>query len=263
MIMANEYLFLDKKGEIATLYMNRPDKKNALNYAMWRSIPNLLEKVEQDDEIKVLIIRGVDKTAFAAGADISEFTTLRSTAEGERIYNEAVSQAEESLFQFSKPTIAMIQKYCIGGGSLLALACDLRFSSESGIFGITPAKLGIVYSFFGTKRLVDLVGPARAKDILYSGRNIDAQEAYHYGLIDRIYSEDEIEAKTYEYAQTLARRSQKTIKGAKKIIGEIMNGIMHPSPEIQQLLDGSYESEDYKEGVKAFLEKRTPNFIEI
>lgn len=261
--MEKDYLYVEIENSIATLIINRPDKKNALNFEMWKKIPDIIRELEEDDDVKVLIIRGIDETAFAAGADISEFSTLRSTAIGEKMYNQAVEKTEAAIMNCTKPTIAMIQKYCIGGGCIIALACDLRFSSESGVFAITPAKLGLVYPFSGTKNLVDLVGTSRAKDILFSGREIKVYEAYSFGLVDRIYAEEEVMAKTYEYAEILTKRSQKTIKGAKKIINEIEQGMNTETEEIKELVDGSYTSSDYKEGVKAFLEKRIPDFSEI
>jgi len=257
------YVYLTKRNAVATLVLNRPEKRNVLNYEMWCSIPELVRQAEEDDEIKVLIVRGAGDDAFSAGADVTEFATLRSTAEGERVYNEAVMRAETALYRFSKPTIAMIQRYCIGGGSILALACDLRFCAENGVFAITPAKLGIVYTFTGTKKLVELAGPSRAKDILFSGRELDAREAYAFGLVDRVYPNGEILAKTYEYAEMLTRRSMRSIKGAKKVIMEILAGAAEETEEISRLVAGSYDSEDYKEGVRAFLEKRLPVFREV
>ncbi|MDQ0338193.1 enoyl-CoA hydratase/carnithine racemase [Caldalkalibacillus uzonensis] len=256
-------VFYEKKEGIATLYFNRPEKRNAFYLGMWNMIGDALEELQEDREVKVLIIRGVDETAFAAGADISEFKTVRYTAEGAKTYNDSVLAVEEKLIHFPKPTIAMIQKYCVGGGLELALACDMRFSSETGLFGITPAKLGIVYNLSPTKNLVDLVGPARAKDILFSGRLLDAKEAYEYGLVERVYADDEIVEKTYEYAKTLTERAQRSIKGSKRIIHEILNGAQDESPEIAQMILDSFESDDYKEGVRAFLEKRKPNFKEV
>lgn len=261
--MSKGYVFTEKEGSIATLYFNRTEKRNALNLEMWTTIPELLKELELDDEIKVLVLRGVDETTFAAGADISEFKTLRSTVEGARQYNDKVLEAEAILYHFSKPTIAMIQKYCVGGGCELAMACDLRFSSENGIFGITPAKLGLIYNLAGTKNLVDIVGPARAKDILFSGRLLDAKEAYEFGLIDRVYNDKEVVHKTYEYAKLVSERAQKAVKGSKKIIKEILNGATEESTEITQMILNSFESEDYKEGVRAFLDKRKPNFKEV
>lgn len=145
---------------------------------------------------------------------------------------------------------------------MIALACDLRISSDTGIFAITPAKIGLIYSFAGTKHLVDLVGPSRAKDILFSGRDLSAYEAYSYGLVDRIVTDDEIVAKTYEYAKLLTKRAQKTIKGAKYMINAISNGVNTETEEIRNLTENSYASSDYKEGVRAFLEKRVPAFKE-
>ncbi|MET3505375.1 enoyl-CoA hydratase-related protein [Halalkalibacter oceani] len=256
-------VFVEKNGGIATLFLNRPEKRNAFHFAMWQDIGKYVRELEEDDDVKVLIIRGVDETSFAAGADISEFKTLRYTAEGAKKYNDETMAMEEILLGCTKPTIAMIQRYCVGGGLELAMACDLRFSSETGLFAITPAKLGLIYNLKPTKRLVDLVGPARAKDILFSGRILDAKEAYEFRLIDRVYTEEEIIEKTYEYAALLTERAQRAVKGSKRIINEVVGGAQEESEEIAQLILDSFESSDYKEGVKAFQEKRKPVFKEV
>ncbi|BCJ88427.1 enoyl-CoA hydratase-related protein [Effusibacillus dendaii] len=137
----------------------------------------------------------------------------------------------------------MVQRSCVGGGCEIALACDMRFSSENGLFGITPAKLGLIYNLSGTKNLVDLVGPAKAKDILYSGRLLDATEAYQIGLIDRVYKNEEVVGKTYEYAELIASRAQLAVKGTKRIIAEILNGATEESPEIAQIILESFEKQ--------------------
>lgn len=253
-------LYLVKDGAVATLFFNRPEKRNALTFEMWKKMGDLLDEVEEDRNIKVLILRGVDETSFAAGADISEFKTLRYSAEGANTYNNATLHTEGKLAKLSKPTIAMVQSYCVGGGCELALACDFRFADTTGKFGITPAKLGLIYNLPGTKNLVDLIGPSGAKDILFSGRIIKADEAYHMRLIDRLYEPDEIIEKTYEYAELLARNAQMSVRGAKTIIHEILNGETEENDEIAQLVLSSFESGDYKEGVNAFLEKRKPKF---
>jgi len=258
--LLNNYLVVEKKDSIATLFINRPEKKNAFTLEMWTSIPRIIQQLDEDNDVKVLVIRGINETAFAAGADISEFTTVRSTVEGEQAYNEAVGLAEKAILNFSKPSIAMIQKYCIGGGCLIALACDLRFSSESGLFAITPAKLGIIYTFQGTKNLVDLVGLSRAKDLLYSSRQISVFEAYSYGLVDRIFADEEIVSKTYEYVKLLTSNSTQSVRGSKKIINDIVHGSFDESEEIKQMIVDSYGSTDYQEGIRAFLEKRKPVF---
>lgn len=255
-----EEMLLKKEGAIATLIFNRSEKRNALTHSMWKTLPKLIKDVEMDNNIKVLVIKGADETSFAAGADISEFNTLRSTAEGAKKYNDAAQEAEAVLEKLSKPTIAMVQKHCVGGGLEIALACDFRFTSETGIFGITPAKLGIIYNLAGTKSLVDLVGPARAKDILFSGRLLDAKEAFQIGLVERVYSEAEIEEKTYEYAQLLASRAQNSIIGLKRVISEVVYGATEESEEIANMILQSFESKEYKEGIRAFQEKRKPDF---
>ncbi|MDQ0338096.1 enoyl-CoA hydratase/carnithine racemase [Caldalkalibacillus uzonensis] len=253
-------LVLEKKREIATLIFNRPHKRNALTYDMWKTIPDLIQEVEEDRSIKVLVVRGVDQTAFAAGADISEFRTLRADSKGAKIYNEATHHAERTIATMTKPSIALVQGYCIGGGCEIALACDFRFSDPTGRFGITPANLGIVYSLTATKQLVDLVGPANAKYILLSGRHIDAQRAYEIGLVNGIFAADEIEEKVYQFAQEICHKAQFSVRSMKHIIGLILGGQTNDNEETEALRNGSFDTEDYQEGVRAFLEKRKPRF---
>jgi lactate 2-monooxygenase len=253
-----QLLFVEKEGAIATIVLNRPEKRNALNLAMWVTLSQLLNQLEEDPETKVVVIRGVD--VFSAGADISEFVSNRSSAEKAKTYNDQSMNAVDRLHRFPKPTIAMIQKYAVGGGLDIALSCDFRFTSEDGIFAITPAKLGIVYNLTSTKRLVDLVGPSKTKEILYTARSLDAHEAYRFGLVDRIYSKDEIAKKTYEFARLLAERSQVSIRGTKKMVQAILDGATEESPPLAQMVLDSFDSDDYREGVQAYLEKRKPQF---
>jgi enoyl-CoA hydratase len=256
----SDSMYIEKHENIATLFFDRPDKRNALSFEMWSKIPQLLAEVEEDNQIKVLILRGIDEKAFSAGADISEFNTHRSTPESAEKYRRVTGKAEKSLAELSKPTISMIQGYCIGGGCELAVASDFRFSDTSGKFAITPSKLGFVYHFSGTQQLFELIGPSKTKDILFSGRILDADEAFRIGLIDRFYTPEEIVGKTYEYAQLLARNSQTTISGAKKIINEIHKGKTKEDEMIARMILSSYQSSDYIEGVQAFNEKRRPIF---
>lgn len=256
----NRAVFLEKHEEIATIYLNRPNKRNAFSYDMWKAITDLVKQCEEDREVKVIIFRGIDDSAFSAGADISEFKTLRYTAEGADRYNNAALEAEKAIMHVPKPTIAMIQSFCIGGGCEIAVACDFRFSDVNGRFGITPAKLGLVYNLPGTKNLVDLVGPSKTKDILFSGRLLDAEEALRIGLIDRIYSPGEIVDKTYEYARTICKNAQFAVRGSKYVIGKVLEGETEDTEEVSKLVLESFETDDYKEGVNAFLEKRKPEF---
>jgi enoyl-CoA hydratase len=255
-----QLLFVEKEGPVATIVLNRPEKRNALNLAMWVTLTRLLKQLEEDADTKVVVIRGVDETAFSAGADISEFLSNRLSQEKAKIYNDQSMKAVDYLHRFPKPTIAMIQMYAVGGGLDIALSCDFRFSSEDGIFAITPAKLGIVYNLTSTKRLVDLIGPSRTKEILYTARSLDVYEACRFGLVDRIYPKEEITGRTYEFARLLAERSQVSIRGTKKIVQAILDGSTEESPEIAQMILDSFDSDDYREGVQAFLERRKPRF---
>lgn len=258
--MENNSIYLKKSEEIATIYFNRPEKRNAMSYDMWIKITELVNECNDDPEVKVIIFRGVDETAFSAGADISEFKTLRYSAEGADKYNRETLKAEAAIMNTLKPTIAMIQGYCVGGGCEIAVACDFRFSDTTGKFGITPAKLGLVYNLPGTKNLVDLVGPSNAKDILYSGRLLDAEEAYRIGLIDRMYSPEQLEEETYAYAKRICKNAQMSVRGSKFVINKVLEGETEDTEEIAQLILDSFESDDYKEGVNAFLNKRKPEF---
>ncbi|WP_139339581.1 enoyl-CoA hydratase-related protein [Bacillus dakarensis] len=256
------YIYLEKVGPIATINLNRPEKRNAMNYEMWCELPGLLFEVDSDLSIKVVVIRGVNNVAFSAGADISEFQEIRSNKRRSNLYDHAIAKANQSLANLSKPTIAMIQGFCVGGGAGIALACDFRFSDENGQFGITPAKIGLVYGTAATKRIVDLVGPSKTKDILMTGRLMDAQEALQIGFIDRIYHSESIKDETYRYANLIANRAQYTVRAAKKIVNEILHGTNENTPELKELIERAYDTEDYQEGVKAFIEKRRPKFKE-
>lgn len=255
-----EHLVLQRSGDIAWLILNRPEKRNAISFEMWLRIPELIEEVEQDESVKVLIVRGADERAFSAGADISEFQDLRSTPDGARRYNDATEGAALRLAALRKPTIAMVRGLCIGGGCGLALACDLRFADTTSRFGITPAKLGLVYSLNATKDLVDLVGPAQAKQILFSGRHVAAERAGQIGLVDELLPPEELEAFTLEFAAEVASRAQFSVRSAKRMVQLITGGQAEDSDESLALRLDSFETEDYREGVVAFLEKRQPNF---
>ena len=256
----SDHLVLSKDGAIATLLINRPDKRNPISFAMWKALPGLVEQVENDDEVKVLVIRGAGDKAFSAGADISEFSTYRADSEGARVYNEATHVAERALAGLSKPAIAMIHGFCIGGGAEIALACDLRFADTAARFGITPARLGIVYSLTATKQLSDLAGPAVTKYILFSGEHLMARRAYEVGVIDELLEPDELEARTYAFARLIASRSQYSVRSSKRIVQKIQAGAIEDDAESLKLRNDSFDGEDYQEGVRAFLEKRPPSF---
>ncbi|WP_091450800.1 enoyl-CoA hydratase/isomerase family protein [Actinokineospora iranica] len=254
----SEHLVLSVDGPVATLTIDRPAKRNALSFEMWSAIPGIVAEVAADDEVRVLVIRGTEN--FSAGADISEFSTLRRDAAGAQRYGQAVEAATKAMTGLPKPTIAAITGFCIGGGCEIALACDLRIATDDARFGITPAKLGIVFNLPSTKQLVDAVGPAWAKQILFTGDILDAPTALRIGLVNELHSADALPKRAQDLADLMASRSQVTIHGAKTIVGWILAGRTDEDDETHALYAHSVTSPDYAEGVTAFLEKRPPRF---
>jgi enoyl-CoA hydratase/carnithine racemase len=252
-------LTLDRHGDIAELVINQPAKRNAMSFEMWEALPKLVAEVDADDSVKVLVVRGAGDH-FCAGADISEFETRRATAEGARGYGEHVERAAHSLGDMRKPSIAMIQGFCIGGGCELALACDLRFADTTAQFAITPSKLGIVYGFTSTRQLVGVVGPAFAKYLLFSANRITAEDALRVRLIDELVEPEALQKTTTDLARTISARSQVSVRGSKRLIHKIMAGQDVPDTEAIELPIDAVSSDDYREGVSAFLEKRPPDF---
>ena len=253
-------LKLERTGAVATLVLNRPDSHNAISLGMYEAFPGLVAEVEDDQSVKVLVLRGAGDRSFASGADISEFKAVRGNAESAKSYNERVAAAERAIEGLTKPTIAMVHGYCIGGGCGLALACDLRFADDRARFAITPAKLGLVYSLESTKRLVDLVGPAQAKWVLMSGQQLAAERALQLRLVDEVTSPEDLERVTYEFAELLTTRAQFSLRATKQMIRRITAGQTEDDDETVSLRNSSFDTDDYAEGVRSFLEKRSPVF---
>jgi enoyl-CoA hydratase/carnithine racemase len=255
---ADQPLLLSRDGAVVTLTINRPDRLNALTYAMFSALPALLAQAAATAGIRALVVRGAGDRAFSAGADISEFATTRTTKQQAASYDDAVLAAEEALASFPVPTIAAIGGHCYGGGCGLALACDIRFAAPRARFAITPAKLGLVYPLRGTKRLVDLVGPSRAKIILMTGADYDAATAASFGLVDEVC--DDLDAAVGEFSALLCSRSGVTQRAVKEIVARILDGATHDDESHAALRASALDSPDYAEGVRAFLERRPPNF---
>ncbi len=253
-------LLVEHRGGIATLTLNRPESHNAINIGMYQAIPELVAGLDKDPDVKVIVVRGAGERSFASGADITEFERERGSAAAARNYNEKVAAAEQALEGLAKPTIAMIHGYCIGGGAGLALACDLRFADTRARFAITPAKLGLVYSLESTKRVVDLAGPSRAKWILMSGQQIQAQRAYELGLFDELVDPEELESFTYEFAEVITTRAQFSVRMGKEMVRRVVGGQVDDDEETIDIRNSSFDTEDYAEGVRAFLAKRSPEF---
>jgi enoyl-CoA hydratase/carnithine racemase len=253
-------LLVEQKDGIATLTLNRPQSHNAINMGMYQALPDLVAGLDKDPDVKVVVVRGAGEKSFASGADITEFEKERGSAAAARNYNEKVAAAERAIEGLSKPTIAMIHGYCIGGGAGLALACDLRFADTRARFAITPAKLGLVYSLESTKRVVDLAGPSRAKWILVSGQQIQAQRAWELGLFDELVEPDELEKYTYEFAEVITSRAQFSVRMGKEMVRRVVAGQVDDDEATVDIRNSSFDTDDYAEGVKAFLAKRPPEF---
>ncbi|WP_086793472.1 enoyl-CoA hydratase/isomerase family protein [Streptomyces thermovulgaris] len=239
-------LLHDVADGVATVVVHHPAKRNAMTAAMWRSLPPLLEDLAADPDVRVLVLTGAGET-FCAGADIS---TLREAPEKAQHLSVL---AEEALAAFPKPTLAAIRGYCVGGGAQLAAACDLRFAEEGALFGVTPAKLGLVYPASSTRRLVSLVGPATAKYLLFSGELIDTGRALRTGLVDEVLPEGRLAERVAEFTRVLVSRSQLTQAAAK----EFADGRTDREDHWREQARGS---DDAAEGVAAFLERRAPRF---
>ena len=253
-----EYLRVAVDGAVATVTIDRPDKRNALSFAMWSAIPGIAQDLATDPRVRVVVVTG--GAHFSAGADIGEFRSLRADADGARRYQSAVHDAGRALALLGKPTIAAVNGFCVGGGCEIALACDLRVAADDARFGVTPAKLGIVFALPSTKQLVDVVGPAWAKQILFSGEILDAATALRIGLVNELHPAASVPARARELADVIASRSQVSVRGAKTIVTRITDGLTDEDDAVQKLYEASVTSADYAEGVAAFLEKRPPVF---
>ena len=252
-----------KEGKVGYLTFNNPERHNAVSLDMWEAAEGFLDEFKKDDNIRVVVVTGAGGKAFVSGADISKFDKERSTKEAVDRYNEAVDRANNAFFNFPKPTIAMIRGYCIGGGVGLALCCDMRICTEGSKFGVPAAKLALGYRFDGLKKLVDLVGPSYAKEIFYTARQFTAAEAQTMGLVNRVLPDagDALEKYVAEYADTIANNAPITVDSIKFIVGEVLKDpAKRDLKACEDWVSRAFASEDYKEGRKAFMEKRKPQF---
>lgn len=252
---------LISNGGVAHLILNQADRLNALTYEMWGAIPQLVAAVEVDPSVAALVVRG-EGAHFSAGADISEFQTRRTNPEDAARYDEAVELAERALIEMRKPSIAMINGYCLGGGCALALACDMRIAATDAVLGITASRLGIVYGFLSTRRLVAAVGASFAKYILVTGAHVSADEALRTRLIDHMVPSEDLAATVDRIAHQIDQRSQVTVRAALTMIEKIVDGAIEPDTEAFQLPLRAALSADYREGVQAFIAKRPPRFTD-
>jgi enoyl-CoA hydratase/carnithine racemase len=252
-------IFLDSSiPNRATLVFNRPQKRNALSVEMWAAIPALIEQAVADEAVKLIFVRG-SGGVFASGADISEMPMVYATGEAALLNDAKIQGAMKAIEDCPKPVIALIEGSCVGGGCGVALACDIRIGTSTSRYGITPAKLGLVYGAGDARRLVQAVGLSKAKDILFTGRLIDASEAHGIGLIDHLVAPGDLEGIANNYAEKIGAASSFSIRGQKKILAMLRAGA-DDAPESRALFAESFEGPDFKEGFAAFMEKRPAKF---
>ena len=246
---------------IATVVFNRPKTRNAISYAMWMELARVTEGLVKDDSVRAIVYRGAGTVAFASGADISEFQEQRKDAESSARYGAATAAAYAAIRECPKPTVAMIYGFCMGGALGIAMGCDLRFAAEGSKYGIPAAKLSIVYPPDAIGQLVDLVGPAYAKDILFSARTVDDREALAIGLIQRLVPAADLERMMYDYLKLVSDNAPLSVRGSKQAIQFYLAGYTaERRARLAELSREASASEDYKEGTRAFLEKRPPKF---
>ena len=258
---STERMIARKDGAVGWMLFNNPARHNAVSVDMWKAVPEILDAFNADDAIRAVVLAGVGGKAFISGADISEFEQKRGSREAILEYNATGDRANRAIVECKKPTIAMIQGYCIGGGLGVALGCDLRIAADNARFGVPAAKLGLGYAFPGIKRLADVVGPSFAKEIFYTARQFDAAEALQMGLVNRVRPVAELESYVGDYAARIAENAPMTIGAVKLAVSEwAKDPDKRDLAAVQAAVDACFASEDYVEGRTAFMEKRKPAF---
>lgn len=248
-------------GHVGTIVIDNPARRNALNFAMWTQLGDALEAMAADAGVRCVVVRGEGGKAFASGADISEFDAMRSSPEAVEAYNHACERAMDGLAHFPKPTIAMIEGFCVGGGAALAVACDIRIAAHNARFSIPAAKLGVGYDFAGIARLIAVVGPSRAKEIFFTARIFEAEEANAMNLLNRLVDEADLAAAVTDYAGMIAANAPLTIASVKLSVTQALLDPDKRDPAACLAAElACFQSEDYQEGKKAFAEKRKPVF---
>jgi enoyl-CoA hydratase len=254
-------MIAEKDGAIGRLIFNNPARHNAVSLDMWQAVEQIIDDFDNDDRVRVIVLSGAGGKAFVSGADISEFKERRASEAAAAAYAKVSEGARRKLQETLKPTIAMIRGYCIGGGLATALNCDIRIAAEGSKFGIPAAKLGLGYAYDGISKLIDIVGPAYAREIFYTARQFTAEEALAMGLINRLVPSDELEDYVKNYCDTIAANAPLTIRAAKQIVREALKDETERDMELcRRVVAECFASEDYAEGRTAFMEKRRPVF---
>lgn len=255
-------ILTEQTGEIARIIFNQPEKRNAVSLEMWEAVEAAVTRFRDDPTVRILILSGAGGKAFVSGADVSKFETERASEEGVARYNATTKRVYDMVEAFPKPTIAQIDGFCIGGGVALALCCDLRICGEGSNFAVPAAKLGLGYAFPGLKRLVDVVGPSFAKEIFFTARRFSAEEARAMGLVNRVVPDDQVAQAALHTARMIAENAPMTVASVKFIVGQtVAPESARDLAECDARVKACFDSQDYIEGRRAFMEKRKPNFV--
>ena len=262
MNLQTDKMLASKEAGIGWMTFNNPARRNATSLEMWQAIEVILKDFEDDDAVRVVVMKGAGDKAFVAGADISEFKERRNNAEAAAEYTRISESARAKLANFSKPLIAMIKGYCLGGGLAVALSADMRFATEDSRFGVPAARLGIAYGFDGLRKLVSLVGPAKANEIMFTAQRIGADEALQIGLINRIIQTEDLENTVRGIATTISNNAPLSVNASKVTIKEILKDRSdRDMGMLDEISKTCFDSADYKEGREAFMEKREAVFV--
>lgn len=254
-------ILLDLQGSVATITLNRPEVRNAFNLATWEALREAIESVSGKREVRAIVIKGAGDKAFAAGADVKEFETRRSNVLQSQGYSRILDSALEAVVDAPQPVVAMIRGYCVGGGCELANACDLRIASDDARIGITPAKLGIILGYQEVRQLVALFGPGIAKELMFTGRLLTADEALRSGWLNHVVPVDELEPFTQEFVESFIHNAPLTIEAAKRAINACLPGPDgHVVAEQIRMYVRGFAGQDYQEGIASFRDKRKPVF---
>ena len=253
-------LIAEIRGSAGYLVLNAPQRRNALSLDMWQGLPEIVAKFDADPAVRCIVVTGAGHEAFAAGADISEFEDNRATQDGAKVYDQATHEATAALAGCAKPVVAAVRGFCFGGGMALAIACDLRLAADDARFCIPAAKLSVGYSLAGTAALVARLGPAVATELLFTGRTLSAHEALMKGVVHAIAPVADFDNVVKGYVSALAANAPLTIKAAKSAIRAVLSGDAAERASAEADIAACMTSGDYREGRKAFLEKRKPTF---
>jgi enoyl-CoA hydratase/carnithine racemase len=254
-----ERILSRKEGAVGWLIFNNPERRNAVSLDMWEAIPSVLAEFETDPEVRLVVLAGAGDKAFVSGADISQFESQRAGAEAVQHYEEIAEGAQRRLQTFDKPVLAMIRGYCLGAGLNIANVCDLRIASDDSRFGIPAARMGLGYRASSMKNLLDTVGAANAREIMITGRQFTAAEAKEMGLLHRVVPAGDLEKATREYSEMISANAPLTMRTAKRMLRELLKKD-YDAALLKKWMKECFDSADYTEGRKAFMEKRKPVF---